>query len=97
MILTYLRVFLANIKQLTTPHVANPLKFVLSVAASMLANHPPPARPSVDPGLERLALVQDAVDVGSAIGAGLDELAAGLGAPGLGQVDVDDFELFPDR
>ena len=30
----------ANIKQLTTPHVANPLKFVLSVLASMLANHP---------------------------------------------------------
>ena len=32
--------FATNIKQLTTPHVANPLKFVLSVVASMLANHP---------------------------------------------------------
>ena len=81
----------------TTPHVANPLKFVLSVVASMLANHPLPARPSVDPGLQRLALVQDAVDVGAAVGPGLDELAAGLGPPGLGRVDIDDFELFPDR
>ena len=32
--------FATNIKQLTTPHVANRLKFVLSVVASMLANHP---------------------------------------------------------
>ena len=32
--------FATNIKQLTTPHVANRLKFVLSVVASMLADHP---------------------------------------------------------